>query len=192
MDQNAHGMDWFNMFNGNRWTIDGNHRFFPRWTQMGLKLWRLNGYEWMGFRKNGDFRPPKIHLESLIGGAIHLQNMQPLFGIAIPNMLEKCWKIRWLKSRTKSTQIWVKLIFQHISTYFNIFQHISTQNVVITQHVWMKLLLSPKRQWRIQPTMILIGQRNLNKIGFTFTPAGQWTRKDFWRIYALHWDCFEF
>ena len=102
------------------------------------------------------------------------------------------WKMLKNKMIEITNQINTNLGEIDISTYFNIFQHISTQNVVITQHVWMKLLLSPKRQWRIQPTMILIGQRNLNKIGFTFTPAGQWTRKDFWRIYALHWDCFEF
>lgn len=174
MDQNAHGMDWFNMFNGNRWTIDGNHGF-PQMNTNGIEIVKVE-WIWMdGFQEKWRFQAPQN------SPWITDWWCDPPTKYA-RYMLEKCWKIRWLKSRTKSTQIWVKLIFQHIST----------QNVVITQHVWMKLLLSPKRQWRIQPIMILIGQRNLNKIGFTFTPAGQWTRKDFWRIYALHWDCFEF
>lgn len=43
MDQNAHGMDWFNMFNGNRWTIDGNHGF-PQMNTNGIEIVKV---EWI-------------------------------------------------------------------------------------------------------------------------------------------------
>ena len=74
----------------------------------------------MGFKKTGDFKPPKIHLESesLIGGAIQLQNM-----LVIRDRDSKyAWEMLKNKMIEITNQINTNLGEIDISTYFNIFQ----------------------------------------------------------------------